>query len=404
MHARRAWSQSARICVRTVMRRMPGMRYVKEQPPVGKPIRMVVAAAALAPVALLAACGSSGSPSSSSSSSSSSSASAASSAGSNGSTVSETGSTLLLPLVSAWQVAYGTANPKVLITTSGTGSGTGIADAAAGTVNIGGSDAYLSPADISQFPGLLNIPLSVAALVVNYNVPGVKKPLDLNGTVLAGIYSGKIKTWNDPAITKLNPGVTLPSMKIVTLHRADSSGSTFLFTSYLNAQDPAGWPTANVGTTVSWPSLPGATAETGSGAMVKGCGAIKGCIAYIGVSYRTQATAAGLGEADLANKSGQFEQASSANISAALATFSSKTPASGGQSLINGTAGYPVINYEYAIVKSQQSSSAEASAVKAFLTWGITSGSTSKYLAPVNFEPLPANVVTIAKALIAKIH
>ena len=203
----------------------------------GKPIRMVFAAAALAPVALLAACGSSGSPSSSSSSSSS--ASASSSAGSNGSTVSETGSTLLLPLVSAWQVAYGTANPKVLITTSGTGSGTGIADAAAGTVNIGGSDAYLSPADISQYPGLLNIPLSVAALVVNYNVPGVKKPLDLNGTVLAGIYSGKIKTWNDPAIAKLNPGVSLPSMKIVTLHRADSSGSTFLFTSYLNAQGPA---------------------------------------------------------------------------------------------------------------------------------------------------------------------
>jgi phosphate transport system substrate-binding protein len=385
------------------MRRMPGMRYVKEQPPVGKPIRMVVAAAALAPVALLAACGSSGSPSSSSSSPSSS-ASAASSAGSNGSTVSETGSTLLLPLVSAWQVAYGTANPKVLITTSGTGSGTGIADAAAGTVNIGGSDAYLSPADISQFPGLLNIPLSVAAVVMNYNVPGVKKPLDLNGTVLAGIYSGKIKTWNDPAITKLNPGVTLPSMKIVTLHRADSSGSTFLFTSYLNAQDPGGWPTANVGTTVSWPSLPGATAETGSGAMVKGCGAIKGCIAYIGVSYRTQATAAGLGEADLANKSGKYEPASSANISAALATFSGKTPASGGQSLINGTAGYPVINYEYAIVKSQQSSTAEASAVKAFLTWGITSGSSSKYLTPVNFEPLPSNVVTIAKALIAKIH
>jgi phosphate transport system substrate-binding protein len=376
------------------------MRLAKEYFPVGKPIRMVFAAAALAPVALLAACGSSGSSSSSSSASASSSAS--SSSGST--TVSETGSTLLLPLVSAWQVAYGTANPNVLITTSGTGSGTGIADAAAGTVNIGGSDAYLSSANISQYPGLLNIPLSVAALVINYNVPGVKKPLNLNGTVLASIYSGKIKTWNDPAITKLNPGVSLPSTKIVTLHRADSSGSTFLFTSYLNAQAPSGWSSSNVGTTVSWPSVPGATAETGSGAMVKGCGAIKGCIAYIGISYRTQAAAAGLGEADLANKSGKFEPASSANIGAALATFSSKTPASGAQSLINGTAGYPLINYEYAIVKTTQSSAAEASAVKAFLSWGITSGSTSKYLAPVNFEALPSNVGTIAKALIAKIH
>lgn len=365
-----------------------------------KKIRLVYAAAAMVPLTLLAACGSSGSSTSSPSSSSSSSAAANSSGNT---TVSETGSTLLLPLVSAWQVAYGTLNPKVLITTSGTGSGTGIADAAAGTVNIGGSDAYLSSADTSQFPGLLNIPLTVSALVVNYNVPGVKKPLNLNGTVLAGIYTGKIKTWNDPAIARLNPGISLPSTKIVTLHRADSSGSTFVFVSYLNAQAPSLWPASQVGTTVSWPSVPGATAETGNGGMVKGCAAIKGCIAYIGVSYRTQAQAGGLGEAALANKSGKFESATSANISAALATFSGRTPASGSQSLINGTDGYPLINYEYAIVKTAQASSAEASAVKAFLTWGLGTGSTSKYLAPVNFEPLPANVKSIAQALIAKI-
>jgi phosphate transport system substrate-binding protein len=364
-------------------------------------IRMVCTAAALVPLALLAACSSSGSGSSGSSSSP---GAAASASASGSTTISETGSTLLLPLVSAWQVAYGQVNDKVLITTSGTGSGTGIADAAAGTVNIGGSDAYLSPADVSQFPGLLNIPLSVAALVINYNVPGVKKPLNLNGTVLAKIYKGTIKTWNDPAITALNPGVSLPSQKIVTLHRADSSGSTFLFTSYLNAQAPSLWTSSDVGTTVSWPSLPGATAETGSGAMVKGCGSIKGCIAYIGISYRTQTQAAGLGEAHLANKAGKFTPASSKTISAALATFSGKTPASGSQSLINGTDGYPIINYEYAIVKTQQSSSTEASAVKAFLNWGITSGSSSKYLTPVNFEPLPSNVLSIAKALIAKIH
>ncbi len=369
----------------------------------GKPIRMVFAAAALTPLALLAACGSSGSPSSSSSSSSS--PSAASSAGSNGTTVSETGSTLLLPLVSAWQVTYGTLNPKVLITTSGTGSGTGIADAAAGTVNIGGSDAYLSPADVSQFPGLLNIPLTVAALVVNYNVPGIKKPLNLNGTVLASIYSGKIKTWNDPAIGKLNPGVTLPSTKIVTLHRADSSGSTFLFTSYLNAQDPGGWSSSNVGTTVSWPSVPGATAETGSGAMVKGCGAIKGCIAYIGISYLAKTTAAKLGTASLANKAGKFTQPTSKTINTALAGFSGSTPPNGSQSLINTSVpkGYPVINYEYAVVKKMQSSAAVAAALKAFLKWTINTGSSSTFLAPVGFEPLPSNVKTIAENQIASI-
>jgi len=357
-------------------------------------IRRPLAAAVLIPLAaIVAACTSSGSPSSSS---------AASSSGNT--TVSETGSTLLLRLISSWQVAYGALHPKILLTTSGTGSGTGIADAAAGTVDIGGSDAYLSPSDISQYPGLLNIPLSVAALNVNYNLPGIEKPLKLNGAVLAQIYSGKITTWNDPSIAALNRGVSLPGTKIVPLHRADSSGSTFLFTSYLNAQSPGGWKSSNVGTTVSWPPVSGATAETGSGGMVKGCAGIKGCIAYVGISYLKQVQAAGLGTASLANKSGKFEQATPSTIKDALKTFSGQTPASGSQSLINGTAGYPIINYEYAIVKTQQSGPAVATAVKNFLTWGITTGSSSKYLEPVNFAALPPNVAAIAKNLIAKIH
>ena len=304
----------------------------------GKPIRLAFAAAALAPVALLAACSSS--PSTPSSSSTASSSPAKSSSGST--TVSETGSTLLLPLVSSWQVAYGALNPKILITTSGTGSGTGIADAAAGTVNIGGSDAYLSPADISQYPGLLNIPVSVAALNINYNLPQVKKPLNLNGTVLAQIYSGKITKWNNSAIAALNKGVTLPSTTIVTLHRADSSGSTFLFTSYLNAQDPSGWTGSNVGTTVTWPTVPGATAETGSGGMVKGCAGHQGLHRLHRRQLRDRdregrARHGGAGQQGRPVRVGQ----STSTITQALATFSGKTPASGGQSLINGTGRLP---------------------------------------------------------------
>ncbi len=140
------------------------------------------------------------------------------------------------------------------ITTGGTGSGTGITDAATGTVNMGASDAYLSSANLQQYPGLLNIALAISAQQINYNVPGVKN-LNLNGTVLAQIYAGKITNWNDPAIKKLNPGVSLPNLKIIPLHRAESSGDTFLFTSYMNAQDPSGWSAANVNTTVNWPSV-----------------------------------------------------------------------------------------------------------------------------------------------------
>ena len=359
-------------------------------------IRLVCTAAALVPLTLLAAaCSSSASKTNTSS---------ATAPAANGKTITETGSTLLFPLFGAWQTAYSTADPSVTITSGATGSGTGITDAAQGLVNIGASDAYLSSSDLSQNPGLLNIPLAVAALDINYNVTGVKKPLNLNGTVLAQIYSGKITKWNDPAIAKLNPGVKLPAEAIVTLHRADSSGSTFVFTSYMNAQDPSGWASANIGTTITWPSAPGALAETGSGGMLSACGTTKGCIAYLGISYLSKATAASLGTASLANKAGKFQQPTSATISAALASFPAP-PASGAESLINSSAagGYPIINYEYAIVKKSQPSKAEATAVKAFLSYVITTGQGTDFMSAVTFEPLPSNVQSIAKTLISSL-
>jgi phosphate transport system substrate-binding protein len=357
---------------------------------------------ALVPLAMLAAaCGSS---SSSGSSGSTSKATAAAAAGASGKSISETGSTLLFPLFGAWQTDYSKVDTSVTITSGATGSGAGVTDASQGLVTIGASDAYLSSKDMTQYPGLLNIPLTVAAIMVNYNVTGVKKPLNLSGTVLAEIYSGKITKWNDPAIAKLNPGVSLPAESIVTLHRADSSGSTFLFTSYLSAQDPSLWPSSNVDTTVTWPSAPGALAETGSGGMVSACGSTKGCIAYIGISYLPKTSAAGLGEASLANKAGKSVQPTTASIDAALASFPA-APADGAEPLIDTSAatGYPIINYEYAIVKKTQPSAAEATAVKAFLNWIVTTGNGSTYLSTVDFEPLPSATLSVSKTLISSI-
>jgi phosphate transport system substrate-binding protein len=362
-------------------------------------IRLVCTAAALVPLTLLAAACSS----SSSSAPAATKTSAPASLNSSGKAISETGSTLLFPLFGTWQTAYSTAEPSVTITSGATGSGTGIADASEGLVNIGASDAYLSASDLEKYPGLLNIPLAVASIDVWYNLPGIKS-LNLNGTVLAQIYTGKITTWNDPAIAKLNPGVSLPSTKIVTLHRADSSGSTFLFTSYLSAQDPSAWPSSNVGTTITWPSAPGALAETGSGGMVTGCGSTKGCIAYIGVSYVAKAQAAGLASAAVANKAGKFVQDSPASVGAALASFPA-APSSGAEALINSSAatGYPIINYEYAIVKKTQPSAAEASAVKAFLSWILTTGDSAKNLSTVGFVALPSATLSTAQSLVSSI-
>jgi phosphate transport system substrate-binding protein len=359
---------------------------------VARNIRLICTAAALIPITLLAAA-----------CSSSPSKKAPAAPNATGKSISETGSTLLFPLFGMWQTAYSTTNPKITITSGATGSGTGITDAATGLVNIGASDAYLSSSDMSTYPGLLNIPLTVAALTVSYNLPGVKS-LNLNGPVLAQIYTGKVTTWNNAAIAKLNPGVKLPSTKIVTLHRADSSGSTFLFTSYLNATDPSVWPTADVGTVITWPSAPGALAETGSGGMVAGCGTTKGCIAYVGVSYEAKLTAAGLAWAALENKAGKYQLPTSSSITAALASFPA-APASGAEALINtsAAAGYPIINYEYAIVKKTQPSAAEASVIKAFLSWILTTGDTSTYLSAVNFEPLPSSTLSTSKALVSSI-
>jgi phosphate transport system substrate-binding protein len=380
---------------------------------------LVYSAAAVGSLALLAAaCGSSGGGSSSSSHSSPS-ASAAAMVGpalptapaKTPQSITETGSTLLFPLMGSWATDYqklytpSGGTPTVTITTGGTGSGTGITDASTGTVNIGASDAYLSSAQKSETPGLMNIALAISAQQINYNVPGVKK-LNLDADVLAKIYTGKITNWNDAAIKALNPGASLPNLKIVTLHRADSSGDTFLFTSYLNAQDPNGWAAANVNTTISWPSVSGSLAETGNSGMVAGCAANKGCIAYIGISYLQKTQAANLGEAYLKNGSGKFLQPTPATIKAGAAAFTSKTPANETISMINGPAatGYPIINYEYAIVNTKQSNGQQAQDIRAFLHWIVHEGQDSTtYLDPVDFQPLPSSVVTQSDAQIAKI-
>jgi phosphate transport system substrate-binding protein len=322
----------------------------------------------------------------------------------------ETGSTLLYPLFQLWSTAYHKQYPNVKIVPSGTGSGTGISDAADGIVDIGASDAYLSSSNLSQHPGMLNIALAISAQQVNYNVPGLNNThLKLDGQVLAEIYEGKITSWNDQAIAALNPGVNLPADKIIALHRSDSSGDTFLFSSYLSDTDPNGWG-ANIGygTSIGFPSISNALGETGNGGMVTGCAATPGCIAYIGISYLGKTQADGLGEAMLENKSGKFLLPTSTTISAEAAALEKKTPPNETLSMIYDSAsgGYPIINYEYAIIPPKELNNTHAQAVKAFLAWAVDPkhGSASSFLNQVDFQPLPASVASLSLAQIAKIQ
>ena len=322
----------------------------------------------------------------------------------------EEGSSLMYPLFQLWGPAYQKQYSNVSVIPAAGGSGKGISDAASGVVDIGASDAYLSSAQVSQYPGIKNIALAISAQMINYNVPGLSGSvhLRLSGQVISQIYQGKISSWNDPAIASLNPGVNLPADKIVALHRSDSSGDTFIFSSFLSASDPSGWGSSiSYGTSISFPSISNALGESGNGGMVTGCQSTPGCIAYIGVSYMPKTQAAGLGEAALENASGHFELPDASTVSAEAAALESKTPANESLSMIYDSAsdGYPIVNYEYAILPPKASSNHQAEAVKAFLYWCIdpNKGNSMSFLNQVNFQPLPPAVTALSAAQIAQI-
>ena len=327
-------------------------------------------------------------------------------------TISEAGSSLLYPLMTTWASAYQRQAAGVTVKTASTSSGKGIAAASAGSVDLGGTDAYLSSGDLVKKPALLNIPLATAAQTVIYNLPGVSAAdhVRLDAAVLAGIYEGTITTWDDPRIAAINPGASLPADKIVPVYRADMSGDTFLFTSYLSTGSQSAPGTqwnreVGYGTTVAWPRVPGALSEKGSLNVLHACASTPGCVAYNGISYLSQARAAGLGEAELENYAGQYTLPTATAIQDSVASFVSLTPPNETISLIDGPSptGYPIVNYEYAVVSSRQPTAAKASALRAFLTWVITKGNQASYLATVGFQPLPAALVTLGEQQIQEI-
>jgi phosphate transport system substrate-binding protein len=287
------------------------------------------------------------------------------------------------------------------------GSGAGINDAATGVTDLGGSDAYLSPSDFTEYPTLINIPVVVSSQAVDYNLPTVKN-LKLNGNVLAEIYQGKITKWNDPAIAAINPGVTLPSTSIVPVRREDSSGDTFLFTSFLSATNSTWSNGPGYDTKITWPTVASEQTATGNPGMVTACKAVVGCIAYVGISAQSSAVTAGLQEAQLQNKSGTYLTDSSATVLAAVAAGASSVPSNLAASLIyeSGANAYPIVNFEYIVVKKDQSSSATAAAIRTFLSYVISTsgGSSSSYLTKDQFEALPSSVVPQVQAAIASVQ
>jgi phosphate transport system substrate-binding protein len=320
----------------------------------------------------------------------------------------ETGSSLLYPLFNLWIPAYVREHPGLEMTPQSTGSGTGISQAIDGTVQIGASDAYLSDTIAKQHPTMMNIPLAISSQMVNYNLPDMARThLHLSGPVLAGIYQRKITDWNDEAIKKLNPGLNLPDHKIVTIHRTDGSGDTFIFTQYLSASTPEWANVLGFGTTISWPDTPGSIGAVGNPGMVNAMKNVPYSIAYVGISFKQPIEDNHLGEAALQNQAGKFVLSSAETVKAAAGELSSKTPANESLSLIfaPGDDSYPIINYEYVIVNAHQTDAGTASEMKAFLSWAISpkQGNAPHFLDQVSFVALPPAIERLSQAQIDEI-
>ncbi len=329
---------------------------------------------------VVAACGSSNSSSSSS--------------GSSSGPLVGAGSTLVAPLVSKWQPDFSDKS-GITVTYGAIGSGGGIDQITARTVDFGASDAPLTPDQFSAAKGVEQIPWALGAVLPSYNVSGVSNKLKLSGPVLADIYLGNITAWNDPAIAKLNPGVSLPSTKITPVYRSDGSGDTYAFTNYLSSVSPEFKAKVGVSTQVKFPTGTGAEKSDGVAAAVS---QTDGAIGYLGLAY---ISSNGLQYGLVQNSAGQFPNPDVASITAAAAAVKGI----GKDNAISLTGlpasakdAYPISTYTYVIVPL---SSGKADELKKFITYAIGPG--QEFGPDLNFAPLPSQVVAADKKAIAKI-
>jgi phosphate transport system substrate-binding protein len=304
------------------------------------------------------------------------------------------GSTLVAPLMSKWQSDYASTTGGV-VTYGAIGSGGGIEQATAKTVDFGASDAPLSADQQKAAPDLLMVPWALSSTDPVYNVKGIPDGLKLDGPTLAGIYLGDVTTWDDPAIAKLNPGTNLPSTKITPVYRSDGSGDTYIFTDYLSKVSPEWKSKVGVGTEVQFPTGVGGKGNDGVSALL---GQTDGSIAYVGAAY---AQSNGFNQMAMENAAGNFEQPTLDTISAAAAAVQD-VPANNAISITNPPASasdaYPLASYTWALVPKD---SDKAAALKSFLTYAIGPG--QEFAASFLFAKLPPQILSAAKATIAKI-
>ncbi len=302
-------------------------------------------------------------------------------------TLNGAGATFPYPIYSKWIYEYNKAT-GVQINYQSIGSGGGIKQFTAGTVDFGASDAALTNDQIAKAGGdVLHIPTVMGAVAISCNLPGVSE-LRIDSDTLADIFLGKIKKWNDEAITSLNPGVSLPNKSILVVHRSDGSGTTSIFSTYLAKVSSAWASKVGAGTALSWPAGVGGKGNEGVTGVIK---VSEGAIGYIELSYGMTNK---LPVVAMKNRAGKFVKPSIASTSAAAAGAIRKMPSDFRADITNaaGADSYPISGFTWLLVHKDQKDAVKGKALADFLRWSLTIG--QKYAEPLLYAPLPENLQT----------
>ncbi|MBI1920568.1 MAG: phosphate ABC transporter substrate-binding protein PstS [Geobacter sp.] len=308
------------------------------------------------------------------------------------------GATFPYPLYSKWFTEYAKVDPTVKFNYQSIGSGGGIKQITAQTVDFGASDKFLTDAELAAAPGkLIHIPTVMGAVVVTYNVPGVSKGLKLKTEDVADIFLGKITKWNDPRIADDNPGVKLPNQPIVVVHRSDGSGTTAIFTDFLSGVSGEWKSKVGMGASVKWPVGLGGKGNEGVAGQVK---TTQYTIGYVELAYAFENK---LPYATLKNKAGVFVEPSIKSTSAAAAAAAKSMPADYRLSLVNqpGKDAYPVVGFTWLLIYEQQKDKVKGKKLVEFLNWELKKG--QKMASAMLYAPLPANVAKMVEKTIKTI-
>ncbi|MCU1220598.1 MAG: phosphate transporter substrate-binding protein, PhoT family [Candidatus Angelobacter sp.] len=307
------------------------------------------------------------------------------------------GATFPNPIYQKWFSEYHNAHKDVQINYQSIGSGGGIQQLTSGTVDFGASDGPMTDEQLSKVSGkVFHIPTVLGGVVPTYNVNGVAGELKFTGDVLADIFLGNIKKWNDPRLAKANPGVKFPDEDIVVVHRSEGSGTTYIFTDYLSKVSSAWKDKVGKGTSVNWPAGLGGKGNESVSGMVK---QTEGSIGYVELIY---AISNQMPYGSVQNASGSFVKASLDSVTAAAASVKDM-PDDFRVSITNapGKDAYPISSFTWLLVPAEWSDATKEKAFVDFLTFMIDKGQTMT--AALQYAPLPTNVATKVKARIKEI-